>query len=125
MNDYFVNITENLDISCANIEDSLNEDPYSRIIEHFESHSSILKIKGSISSTIKLFFRKVTVEEMLEKLNYLDPKKPSPQESIPPKILKTNADMLCFPLVELFNKIIEEGIFPNNLKCADVYSQII
>ena len=49
MNDYFVNITENLDISCANIDDSLNdlnEDLCSRIIEHFESHSGILKIKG-------------------------------------------------------------------------------
>ena len=59
---------------------------------------------------------------MLEQLNYLDPKKVSPQESIPPKILKANADMFCFPLVELFNKMIEEGIFPNNLKCADVSS---
>ena len=101
MNDYFVNITENLGISCANIEDSsndFNENPCSRIIEHFESHSSILKIKGSISSTIKFSFRKATVEEMLEQLNYLDPKKASPQESIPPKILKANADMFCFPL---------------------------
>ena len=59
---------------------------------------------------------------MLEQLNYLDSKKASPQESIPPKILKAIADMFCFPLVELFNKIIEEGIFPNNLKCADVSS---
>ena len=35
INDYFVNITEILDISCANIEDSLNdldEDPCSRVI---------------------------------------------------------------------------------------------
>ena len=59
---------------------------------------------------------------MLEQLNYLDPKKASPQESIPPKILKAIADMFCFPLVELFNEMIEEGIFPNNLKCADVSS---
>ena len=30
--------------------------------------------------------------------------------------------MFCFPLVELFNKMIKESIFPNNLKCADVSS---
>ena len=55
MNNYFVNITDTLGISCANYEDS-------------------------------------------------------------------NADLLCFPLTEFFNKRIEEGSFPNDLKNADVSS---
>ena len=59
---------------------------------------------------------------MLEQLKNLDPKKASPQESIPPKILKTNTDLFCFPLVELFNRFVQEGSFPNDLKCADVSS---
>ena len=64
MHDYFVNMTQTLGVSCANIEDSLNdlnENPCSRVIKYFESHSSILKIKGSINSTIKFSYRKATV----------------------------------------------------------------
>ena len=59
---------------------------------------------------------------MLEQLKNLDPKKASPQESIPRKILITNADLFCFPLVELVNKLIQEGSFQNDLQCADVSS---
>ena len=83
MNNYFLNIIETLGISRANSEGSLNflnEDPCSKIIQYFESHSSILKLKGSVSSTRKFSFRKATVEEMLEQLKNLDPKKVSPQE---------------------------------------------
>ena len=66
--------------------------------------------------------RQATFDEILEQLKNLDPKKASTQESIPPKILKTNADLFCFPLVELFNRLVQEGSFPNDLKCADVSS---
>ena len=91
MNNYFMNTTETLGISRANTEGSLNdldEDPCSKIIQNFESHSSILKIKGSINSTTKFSFTKATVEEKLEQLKNLDPKQASPQESIPPKNVK-------------------------------------
>ena len=43
-------------------------------------------------------------------------------ETIPPKLFKSNADNFCFPLTELFKKLVEEGIFPNELKLADVSS---
>ena len=89
MNNYFVNITEIPGISRATTEGSLNdfnEDPCSKIIKHFESHSSVLKIKGSVSSDRKFSFRKATFNEMLEQLKNLDSKKASPQESITPKI---------------------------------------
>ena len=59
---------------------------------------------------------------MLKQLQNLDPKKASPQESIPSKILKTNADLFRFSLTEFFNKLVEEGSFPNDLKNADVSS---
>ena len=70
-NNYFVHITDTLAISCANNEDSLDnldEDPCSRIIKLFESHSSIFKVQGSVHNTKKFSFRKATVEEMLKQL---------------------------------------------------------
>ena len=81
-------ITDTLGISHANTEGSLNDlnqDQCSKIIEYFESHCSILKIKGSISSTTKFSFRKATVEEMSEEFKNIDFKTASPQESIPAK----------------------------------------
>ena len=48
--------------------------------------------------------------------------KGSPQETIPANILKSNADLFCFPLTELFNKLIEESSFPDDMKNADVSS---
>ena len=98
-NNYFVNITETLGISLATTEGSLNDfndDPCSKIIKHFESHSSIFKIKESVSSDTKFSFRKATFDKMLEQLKNLGPKKASSRESTPPKTLKTNADIL-FP----------------------------
>ena len=98
------------------------DDPCLRTVKRFQEHPSIHKIKSSVKSTINFSFRKITVEEMLEQLQNLDPKKGSPQEAIPAKILKSNADLFCFPLTELFNKLVEESSFPDDLKNADVSS---
>ncbi len=127
LNNYFVNITETLGIASENEheQEPLNdheEDPCLTIVKRFQSHPSVLRIKSSVNSTINFSFRKITVEEMLEQLQNLDPKKGSPQNAIPAKILKYNADLFCFPLTELFNKLVEESSFPDNMKNADVSS---
>ena len=125
LNDYFVNITETLGVADEHRQEPLNDhmdDPCLRTVKHFQEHPSIHKIKSSVKSTINFSFRKITVEEMLEQLQNLDPKKGSPQEAIPAKILKSNADLFCFPLTELFNKLVEESSFPDDLKNADVSS---
>lgn len=59
---------------------------------------------------------------MLPQLQNLNPKKGSPQEAIPAKILKPNADLFCFPLIEIFDKLIEESSFPDDMQNADVSS---
>ena len=74
--------------------------------------------EGKVAEIMINYFVNIT-EKLLKNL---DPKKASPQESIPPKILRTNADLFCFLLVALFNRLVEEGSFPNDLKCADVSS---
>ena len=81
------------------------------IVECFEAHPSVHKIKSSIENTIIFSFRKVTTEEMLLQWHYLDPKKGSPQETIPPQILQSNPDMFCFHLTGLFNNFVEASSF--------------
>ena len=91
-------------------------------VKRFQSHPSVLRIKPSVKSSINFSFRKITVEKMLEQLQNLDPKKGSPQEAIPAKILKSNADLFCFSLTELFNKLVGESTFPRDLENADLSS---
>ena len=125
LNNYFVNITETLGIADEDGQQPLNDhkdEPCLTILKRFQSHPSVLKINSSVKSAINFSFRKITVEEMLEQLQNLDPKKGSPQEAIPTKILKSNGDMFCFPFTELFNKLVEESSFPDDMKIADVSS---
>ena len=125
LNNYFVNITETLGIASEHEQEPLNDqedNPCLTFVKRFQSHPSVLRIKSSVKSTINFSFRKITVEEMLEQLQNLDPKKGSPQEAIPAKILKSNANLFCFPLTELFNKLVEESSFPDDMKNADVSS---
>ena len=99
-----------------------DDDSCLTFVKRFQSHPSVVRIKSSVKSTINFSFRKITVEEMLEQLQNLDPKKGSPQEAIPAKILKSNADLFCFPLTYLFNKLVEESSSPDDMKNADVSS---
>ena len=125
LNNYLVNMTETLGIASEHEQEPLNDhedDPCLTIVKRFQSHPSVLRIKSSVKSTTKFSFRKITVEEMLEQLQNLYPKKGSPQEGITAKILKTNGDLFCFPLTELFNKLVEESSFPDDMKNADVSS---
>ena len=95
-----------------------DDDSCLTFVRRFQSHPSVLRIKSSVKSTINFSFRKITVEEMLEQLQNLDPKEGSLQEAIHAKILKSNADLFCFPLTDLYNKLVAESSFPDDMKNA-------
>ena len=112
LNKYFVNITESLDITNIHEQEPLNDhmdNTSLAIVERFETHPSILKIKSSVNNIINYLFRMITTEEMLLQSQNLDPKKGSPQEAIPPKILQFNVHMFCFHLTELFIYILRRA----------------
>ena len=85
------------------------------IVQRYETHPSIIKLKSSASNTIHVSFRKITTEEILLLFQKLDPKKGSPQEAIPLKMLKSNVNMLCFHLTDLFNGFVEAISFPDSV----------
>ena len=124
-NKYFVNIVESLDTTNIHEQEPLNGhmgDTSFAIVERYGTYPSIIKIKSSVNNTIKFSFRKLSIEEMLLQLQNVDPKKGSPQEAIPPKILKSNSDMFCFHLTDLFNGFIEASSSPDSTKNAEVTS---
>ena len=67
-----------------------------------------------------LFLKPVDELEVLEMVNGINVSKASGPNSIPNKLLKTNALLLLKPLTFLLNLSILEGNFPQLLKLADV-----
>ena len=59
---------------------------------------------------------------MFNQLMKLDPKKASPQEAIPAKILQANADLFSLLLTGIFNNLVVDRAFPDDLKLADISS---
>ena len=73
MNNFFINITKNLELK-KDSKGKLNNLKY--ILKAFESHPSIEKIKKAINTTEKLSFRNVNDDEVRKFIINLDGLKP-------------------------------------------------
>ena len=50
----------------------------------------------------------------------MNPKKASPIDSVPTRILKESQDIFSLYLTEIFNKLLLENTFPSDLKLGDI-----
>ena len=62
----------------------------------------------------------VSEREVLSILNSLDPNKSTGPDEIPTKLLKISAILIVEPMTKLFNKSLQQGIFPNSWKTANI-----
>ena len=93
--------------------------PVDIAIEKFSSHPSILKIREMVPQT-KFSFSQVTEIDVERELSNLNARKANTANGIPAKVLKQSSD-ICGPVVHfLINQSIANGVFPNELKLADV-----
>ena len=111
--DYF----EHFSFDCVFSE---SEDPVTNAIEKYSKHPSILKIKEYYPQNTTFSFQETTFETVYKLVVNLDASKSSPIESVPARILKDIADVLCPKLVIDFNTAISAGTFPQHMKHADV-----
>ena len=100
-NNFFINIGEKLAKSFHN-STTLN-------------HNAYLKPNSS-----SLFLKPITSTEIFTIINQMKSSKSTPSTEGPISLLKLSAPLLCPFLSFLFNKCLEEGIFPNCLKVAEV-----
>ena len=126
MNDYFVNITDKLNIPEFPIE-TLPEnidveciDAIDLIIHNYIKHPSILKINEIVIHTRTFSFCKVNHSKIEKEILELNPKRATGPDAIPPKVVKDAFRVVKSPLTQLFNTTVEENHFPTNLKYADV-----
>ena len=108
LNDYFASISEYI-----NTEDAITSAP------------DLTKLETYISSKIPLdtFFRipKITVNQVSEFINGLNPAKATGLDGIGPRILKLASTVLSPSITALIKKSIETATFPDQLKMAKLY----
>ena len=126
MNEYFVNVTKNLDIPEFKIEQlPMNTnivciDPIDHILFNYKNHPSILKINDSVKLTETFTFSKVNETQIKTEILELNLKKSAGFDAIPSKIIKDSIKILTSPLTNLFNTSVIESVFPSDLKYANV-----
>ena len=112
-NDYFANIASSIGFEDAitSVEDAIHK---------HDSHPSVIKIKESLAGSTKFTFEAVSSEKINQKLMNIDIKKATGCDNIPGKILRLSHNELTTPLTSLINNCMKCGIFPENMKLADV-----
>ena len=122
-NTFFSNVVNNLNIEMkediwnVNVNDC---DPIRKAINNYKNHPSILKINETVDQHERFSFQFTERESIIKEILLLDVSKASPKDAIPAKIIKENCDIFSYKLLNDFNVSVTSGIYPNNLKHADV-----
>ena len=121
-NNFFSDAVEDLDIDRAlHIDDMVNsDDPVENAINKFKNHPSILRIFQEGYPEYSFSFEFISESRIHSIIINIDSSKAYQNDNIPPQILKDNVDICKMALSSDVNKCIYNGIFPNNLKHADI-----
>ena len=91
------------------------------ILDTFKNHKSVQRIKlANLHTYSTLNFSKVTESEVRKEILNLPTKKVTKNSDIPAKILMKSVDIYIKEITFIINDCIENGIFPDDLKVADV-----
>ena len=123
--EFFSNAVKNLNIEInsellSKNKNTLNEDPVMNAITMYEDHPSIIRIKDIAGNAEIFCFKHVSMLDIQAEIMLLDNSKACPKDTIPPKIITNNSDIIGYKLLSDFNKSIDFGNFPVNFKNADV-----
>ena len=124
-NTFFSKVVENLnlkDIDCIDngIMSDMN-DPVITAVAKYQAHPSIIRIKESMmGNNVTFQFLPIEEKSIRKEIVSLIGSKATPKDAIPPKVIKENWDIFSYKIHIDFNKAIKSGVFPDNLKYADV-----
>ena len=91
------------------------------ILDTFKNHMSVQRIKlANFHSYSTLNFSKVTESEVRKEILNLSSKKATKNGDIRAKILKKSVDISIKEITFIINDCIEDGIFADDFKLADV-----
>ena len=119
---FFTNAVSNLNISPfvdSSVEIDHIEDPILRIIEQYKSHPSVVPINEKKLNK-QFSFEYIPKSDIKKEILNLDVSKTSQDLDISTKIIKVNADIFAEVLYNVFNRSLEVGEFPSDMKLANV-----
>ena len=118
MNNYFIGITSHLNLKPDQINHSEN---LTNINEYFKNHESIQRIKLANFHHRQTFnCLHVSVKEVKKELMNLSFKKVTRKGDKTAKILKDSLSVHTKKLTTIINNCLKDGLYPNELKLADV-----
>ena len=125
LNNYFIDAVESLDIdpfiiTDRNSEDDTEKSHIENIINKYETHPSILKIKENVSLDEKFIFNDICSEEIYEYISKLDPKKAGIENDIPASVLVSSIDIVSTYLTNIYNESKNSNLFPPALKLGTI-----
>ena len=106
MNDYFVNITQSLNIPKylpqeknytppnSNAQAESYNSTLDKIIQAYEPYPSIIAIKGQINHQTLFSFEPVSIQTIAKEIDSLDSKKATGPDGILSKVIKASAEEL-------------------------------
>ena len=117
MNNYFVNITECLELK-HDVLNNFNVD-LTEITETYKEHISIKKIHSTINHT-QFKLNSVSQNDVSIVIKNLCNDKANLHGDIPAQVLKLSLDSYIPELTKIINNCFQNGSFPNELKLAEV-----
>ena len=117
-NDYFTSIIKHLHIERKEFDSKnvkFSNNAVSSVVNKFQNHPYILKIKSSRTYS-SFSFRPVNYKEVLTELKNLDMSKTTQLEGISTEIVKENLNIFATFLVKDINTCIRKEEFPDKLK---------
>ena len=120
-NDFFSNAVINLNIHSCDLDENIDEtDPVTKANMKYKNHESIIKIIESRNVDDSFTFHYVENKTVENEIYSLNRSKACPSNSIPAHIIQENYDIFVPRITSDFNNSIIHGIFPRNLKNADI-----
>ena len=118
MNNYFTNTTTHLKLKPPKINPKANLES---IIDTFQNHENVQRIKlANFPSKSSLKFNSVRELDVKKEIFNLSSRKATKKVDIPANILKISINGYLSELAILINNCLKEGVFPNDLKLADI-----
>ena len=120
-NSYFATITETLNIDQAPTSDVIEPSPRPVFegIQKFRSNPSVIKIRQMVEESAVFQFRRFGPAEVWDEINRLDASTKTSGD-LPAHILKLTSDLSFSAVTKLADEMVEQCIFLEKLKLADV-----
>ena len=122
MNNYFINITKDLDLKPSTAPNTSDID---EITKHFDDHISVCKIKEAYNEILQedsFSFKVVSMDKVKKIVLKLNSKKSSTYGAIPASILTQTKEVHLKYLTNNINHSLKEFTFPDELKQSEVIS---